>query len=191
MGQSNYDEDMPYQILYSLRFCTIFLLVIAQFFAACGQDIPVHPSCTNPEFESKINQTINFTVPLIGVEELKDIQDEVYIFDTREIKEYNTSHIQGAQYLGYDHFNPEPLQNIPKNSPIVVYCSIGYRSEKIGEKLKNMGFTNVRNLYGSLFEWVNNGYPVINNKEIATDTIHTYNARWSKWVNGKRINKTW
>ena len=40
---------------------------------------------------------------------------------------------------------------------IIVYCSIGVRSEDIGEKLKELGYTKILNLYGGIFDWKNKG----------------------------------
>ena len=53
-------------------------------------------------------------------------------------------------------------QGWSKSDTIVLYCSIGYRSEKIGEKLVEMGYGHVFNLYGGIFEWVNRDLPVYN-----------------------------
>ena len=38
------------------------------------------------------------------------------------------------------------------------------RSEKIGKKLLDMGYTNVKNLYGSIFEWANQGNILVDQK---------------------------
>jgi rhodanese-related sulfurtransferase len=45
-----------------------------------------------------------------------------------------------------------------------VYCSIGKRSDEITKMLGEAGFTNARNLYGGIFEWVNQGHPVFNSQ---------------------------
>jgi len=145
----------------------------------------------NREFDEKIARTIRQTIPVIGVEELKNIQNEVVIFDARNREEFETSHIPGAEFLGYKNFDPEQLKSIGKDKKIVLYCSIGYRSEKIGEKLKGLGFTEVYNLYGSIFEWVNRGFPVVDPQENTTHKVHTYNYSWSKWINNEHIEKVW
>ena len=63
-----------------------------------------------------------------------------------------------------------------------MYCSVGYRSEKISEKLIAAGFTDVSNLYGGIFEWVNIGRPVYKASNQKTNRVHTYNKEWSKWL---------
>ncbi|MFQ5334631.1 MAG: rhodanese-like domain-containing protein, partial [Flavobacteriales bacterium] len=64
---------------------------------------------------------------------------------------------------------------------VIVYCSVGYRSEKIAEKLAGMGFGQVFNLYGGIFEWVNRGYPVYD-EHGQTDNVHAYNHNWGLWL---------
>jgi rhodanese-related sulfurtransferase len=59
-----------------------------------------------------------------------------------------------------------------KNTNIIVYCSIGVRSEQIGEKLKKLGYKNLHNLYG-IFEYKNSGGQVVNNQNKVTDSVHT------------------
>tara|TARA_B100000768_G_C11171243_1_gene328804 strand:+ start:178 stop:360 length:183 start_codon:yes stop_codon:yes gene_type:complete len=50
--------------------------------------------------------------------------------------------------------------NINKSDIIIVYCTIGYRSEKISEELKLKGYKYVYNLYGGIIQWVNKGNKV-------------------------------
>lgn len=157
----------------------------------CAQEPANRPHCKSPDFDRKVSQMLDFSVPLIGVEELKNIRNEVHIFDARELVEYETSHIEGAKYIGYDKLDLSALENVPKDAKVIVYCSIGYRSEKIGEKLQRMGYTNVYNLYGSIFEWVNNGYKVVDKNGKATNLLHTYNKNWSKWVAEEQAKKVW
>lgn len=124
------------------------------------------------------------TIPYISVDSLKNIQEQVTLLDSREEREFKTSHIKDAIYVGYDFFSLDSVQEkLPnKKSPIVVYCSLGIRSEDIAEKLKKAGYTNVLNLYGGIFEWKNNDLDVLNSKEKPTDSVHTFSKVWSKWL---------
>lgn len=124
------------------------------------------------------------SVPYITVQELATSKTETVILDSRELKEYKTSHLKNAIHIGYDHFKIENVQKkIPnKNTKIVVYCSVGIRSETIGDSLKKAGYKNVQNLYGGIFEWKSNDFAVYNANEKETDSIHTYNKTWSKWL---------
>lgn len=145
----------------------------------------------NPEFEEKIDSYLSYSIPTITVDELLPMQGDVVLLDAREKEEYVVSHIPNAEHVGYDHINMELLKTMDKTKPVVVYCSIGYRSEKIAEQLKKEGFTKVYNLYGSIFEWVNRGQSICDMQGSTTNKIHTYNKSWSKWVENKNFEKVW
>ena len=132
----------------------------------------------------------NETIPYISVQELALPDEEVIILDTREIKEYNTSHLQNALHVGYDFFDMASiLENIKdKSSKIVVYCSVGIRSEDIAEKLKKEGYTNIYNLFGGIFEWKNNDFIVYDEHNQPTENVHTFSKKWSSWlIKGNKI----
>lgn len=130
------------------------------------------------------------SVPYISVTDLQK-EKNVVLLDAREPKEFEVSHLKNSICVGYDFFNTEKtLKKLPKskNTKIIVYCSIGIRSEDIAEKLQKEGYTNVFNLYGGIFEWKNQNNTVVNNQNIPTEKIHTFNKEWSKWLHkGEKI----
>jgi len=134
---------------------------------------------------------VSKTIPLISVDELKRVEKTkipFLILDARELIEFNVSHIKNAKYVGYNQFKIKSLMGVDKESTIIVYCSVGYRSEKIGEKLKKAGFKKVMNLEGGIFDWVNKGYPVYNKRGIITHKTHGYNESWGKWlIKGEKV----
>ncbi|PVY41262.1 rhodanese-like domain-containing protein [Pontibacter virosus] len=103
------------------------------------------------------------------------------LLDTRSKDEYEVSHLPEARYVGYKDFDLSDLKDVPSNTHIVVYCAVGYRSEKIGDKLKEAGYTNVHNLHGGLFEWVNQGLPVYD-EQGQTTKVHGYTRAWGIWL---------
>ena len=138
----------------------------------------------------KINN--NESIPYLSVEELRmyQLDDSVLILDSREKEEFDVSHIDSAQLVGYDNFSSEEISSEieNKNTLVVVYCSLGIRSEDIGEKLKKAGFSNVRNLYGGIFEWKNKGYPILDSEGKETENVHAYSNLWGKWLtNGVKV----
>lgn len=136
-------------------------------------------------FDKKVNSLINRTVPVVMEHELNHkLQEDkkVVLLDTRTKEEFEVSKISGAEFIDYDSFNPDMVSHIPKDEEIIVYCSVGYRSEKIGEKLKELGYSNVHNLFGGIFDWKNKDHEVVNQKNQPTDSVHTYNKNWSKWL---------
>lgn len=123
-------------------------------------------------------------VPYISVQELAMAKTNAVILDAREIEEYNVSHIKNAELIGYNAFHLDSLfKKVPnKNEKIVVYCSLGIRSEVIATKLKKAGYNHVFNLYGGIFEWKNNDFPVYDLKEQETDNVHAFSKTWSQWL---------
>ncbi|MEO1013129.1 MAG: rhodanese-like domain-containing protein [Bacteroidota bacterium] len=121
------------------------------------------------------------SVPYIQVEEAVKAENTLFL-DTRKKTEYDVSCLKGAIWVGYEAFDPDSVHtHAPdKDTPIIVYCSIGVRSEDIGEKLLAMGYTNVKNIYGGIFEWKNKGYPVYDDQETQTDRVHAFDSYWGK-----------
>lgn len=129
------------------------------------------------------------TIPYLYIEEFKKLND-VIILDTREQKEFNISHIENAYCVGYDKFNSKFIKEKYKNfnDTIVVYCSVGIRSEIIGTKLKKLGYKNVFNLYGGIFEWKNKDEKVVDHNQVPTENVHTFSIEWSYYlIKGKKV----
>ncbi|MCT4581114.1 MAG: rhodanese-like domain-containing protein [Flavobacteriales bacterium] len=146
----------------------------------------------NPQgFDAMCNGYIEGTVPLATPKQVHRMMNNtaIIILDARETKEYNTSHIKGAIKVGYDHFNMASVQNLDHTLPVYVYCSIGYRSEKVGEQLQKAGFKKVYNVYGGIFNWANSGYTLVDENGKATTKVHGYNNDWSQWLNTEKCTK--
>lgn len=126
------------------------------------------------------------SVPYISSEMLATEKDDptLILLDTREKKEYDVSHIKGAMYAGHEKFEIANISETikDKDAPIIVYCSLGVRSEEIGEKLRKAGYTNIRNLYGGIFDWKNKDYPIVNLQNKKTDSVHVYSKEWGTWL---------
>ena len=161
------------------------------FFGMLSSSQAQKPNTGNAAFDAELDRLLGYTVPLMSADELKEKLGEVKIFDTRELNEYMISHLPGAVNVGFNEFDKSIFEKIKKDEPIVLYCSVGFRSEKIGERLQKMGFTNVLNLYGSIFEWANKGYPVENFTNKNTQEVHTYNEEWSQWITNPKIKRIW
>lgn len=111
------------------------------------------------------------------------LKEEQCIFiDTREKKEFDVSHLPNAIWVGYDDFDIKRLSLIDKTKELIVYCSIGARSQSLGKKLKKLGYQNVYNLYGGIFQWSNEERIIVDHQNKPTKKIHGYNKYWSKWI---------
>lgn len=126
----------------------------------------------------------NEDIPYISVQELAMPKTDAILLDARELKEYEVSHLKDALYVGYNEFNLEhTVKNLNnKDQMIVVYCSLGIRSEDIAEQLQNKGYTNVYNLFGGIFEWKNKGFSVYDNNNNPTENVHAFSKEWSQWL---------
>ena len=144
----------------------------------------------NPDgFFQECEKYVQKTIPFILDKNLDSLlkSNKIYLLDTRTLSEYEVSHIKNAKWIGFRTFNLDSIKEMPKNAFIVTYCSIGYRSEKIGEKLRQNGYLNVYNLKGGVFNWINNQYKVYSNNKQTTN-IHGYNQNWIKWLNKSVCN---
>ena len=141
-------------------------------------------TCAQEEtFDEMVVRMCSKEVAMIQAE---DIPADAIIVDRRDQEEIDISHIPGSiSDVKFDDYVKEQLE---KDALIVVYCSVGYRSGEYAEELQEAGFTNVYNLYGGIFKWVNEGREVVNYNG-PTQAIHTYNKKWSKWVT--KGEKTW
>ena len=135
----------------------------------------------DPAYQKMLEELLDHEVTEVSVKELVQRQKEYLFLDAREPQEFEVSHIKNSVHIGYNDFALEHLQAIPKENKIVVYCSVGYRSEKIAQKLLRAGYTDVSNLYGGIFEWVNTGQEVVYEGKV-TKNIHGYDQTWSKWL---------
>mgnify|MGYP000889025436 CR=1 FL=1 len=132
----------------------------------------------------------NESIPYISVQELAMPKTDAILLDARELSEYEVSHIKEGIYVGYDNFDISTVTEkiTDKSSQIVVYCSLGIRSEDIAEQLKTAGYTNIYNLFGGIFEWKNNDFMVYNSEDKPTENVHAFSKEWSKWLlKGKKI----
>ena len=119
---------------------------------------------TTVEFSQRLSDSENFH-PLI--------------LDARSKREYAVSHLAASRQIDIasDFTAEQALKEVSKNTPIVVYCSVGYRSAEVAQRLKQAGFSHVFNLEGGLFQWANEERPMLHNGQ-PTQLIHPYNAVW-------------
>ena len=107
------------------------------------------------------------------------ILDFPVIVDVREAEEFRISHLPEALHL---ETSEEVAAQIPdRATPIIVYCSVGYRSAAVAARLEELGYTNVRNLRHSIFEWANKDLPMVNASG-DTDRVHPFNRVWGSLV---------
>lgn len=134
----------------------------------------------NKEFGILLEKLLQHSIPEVSAKQVYEMNN-VLLLDARKQSEYEVSHLPNAQWVGYLEFDMEKLIGIAKQQIIIVYCSVGFRSEKIAERLQINGYNNVYNLYGGIFEWVNSDFQVVDAIGI-TNKVHSFNKDWSKWL---------
>ncbi len=97
------------------------------------------------------------------------------LLDVRTPAEWNVSHLAGARQVDPNATADEAAGSTAKDAPIVTYCSVGYRSGKMAERLRKAGFTRVQNLEGSIFEWANERRPLVHDGKPVT-RVHPFSA---------------
>jgi rhodanese-related sulfurtransferase len=104
------------------------------------------------------------------------------LLDVRTLDEWNVSHLPGARRIEPSATAEIAAQGLKKETPIVTYCAVGYRSGELAERLRAAGFTNVRNLEGSIFAWANEHRPLVHEDE-RVSRVHPYNGFWGRLLN--------
>lgn len=84
----------------------------------------------------------------------KIINNNAILVDVRTLEEYNSSHIEGAFWLGVDMIDEKSAENLIDsfNKEVIVYCKSGNRSSEAKEKLEKLGYENVYDL-GAMSNW--------------------------------------
>ncbi len=152
-----------------------FILIFIIFSSVCfAQD----------SISELLNKYNSESIPYITVQELALDTLDTILLDAREKSEFEVSHLKDAIHVCYDDFDIDSVTEgiTDKSSKIVVYCSLGVRSEEIAEALKNEGYSNIYNLFGGIFEWKNNDLTVFYKDNEPTENVHAFSKKWSKWL---------
>ena len=151
-------------------------LIASTVSVACGGDALSWES-VNATVRAKYKSVEYLSTSALAVWTQSDSVPAPILLDVRELDEYNLSHIRGAVVAPGLSEALEALSGVDKNHPIVVYCSVGYRSGDLAERLQKKGYTNVYNLAGSIFMWANEGRPVFADGARVYH-VHPYDQKW-------------
>ena len=140
------------------------------------------------DYAAYLDDLYRDTVPVIHPSEVGAFLEDnpgALVIDVRSEPERTISYIDGSQFHDFDTFDTETFRSLPRDTPILAYCAVGYRSERVGERLLELGFTNVFHIYGGIIEWHNQGLPLEPGVIPAEDdrpAVHGYLPRWGKYV---------
>ena len=104
------------------------------------------------------------TSPVGAVALLND--DRTILIDVREPHEFANGHIENARHIPYSRLD-EKIYELErhKDSPIIVVCQTGTRSQPACKKLSKLGFTQVYEMKGGMLAWQDMKYPISKKKK--------------------------
>jgi rhodanese-related sulfurtransferase len=146
------------------------------------------PACGGPDQMKKSNRRIRQKYPdasQVSVDELATWlsgENAPLLLDVRAQEEFAVSHLRSARRAELLDELLVALEGVPKDTRIVLYCSIGERSSRRTCELGEMGFTNLYNLEGSIFDWANQGFPVYRDG-VEVREVHPYSWSWGRLLN--------
>ena len=165
-----------------LKTLTLFLLLL--FFAQTGLTQDRAWSRVLKDIRKRYPDVNQLSTDALATWLADEDRPQPLLVDAREPAEYEMSHLAGAIQLDPETTEFGAVSDLERMTPIVVYCSVGYRSSKIAEALSAAGFSNVSNLEGSIFAWANEGRPIVQNAGTAADSaaarVHPYDRIWGK-----------
>lgn len=109
--------------------------------------------------------------------------EKIVLLDVRKPEEYAVSHLPGAVRVD-PGAAPSLPPGIDSDAAVVAYCSIGWRSSKWVEGLRDHG-VDAMNLEGSIFQWAAEGRPMERGHE-PTSVVHPYSRLWGWLVESER-----
>jgi rhodanese-related sulfurtransferase len=102
------------------------------------------------------------------------------LLDARTDTEFAVSQLQGARRIEPSRPSLNVIAGFPKDTPIVVYSSAGYRGALVAAWLEKQGYRKVQNLGSSLYQWVNEGRPIYHGAT-PVNLVHPYDGQWG-WL---------
>ena len=97
------------------------------------------------------------------------------LLDVRTPAEWEVSHLAGARLVDPKADANSAAGDLAKDTPIVTYCAVGYRSGVMAQRLRAAAFTKVQNLEGSIFQWANEHRPLVRDGQRVT-RVHPISA---------------
>lgn len=88
----------------------------------------------------------------ISVQDVAQRKDELTIVDIRDPQSYAMGHMPNASPLNNDNL-PTFLENVPKDSPVVVVCYHGVSSQQAAQFLIEQGYDEVYSMDGGFEAW--------------------------------------
>ena len=155
---------------------SIALSVLAVLAAACNASQPLDWEAVEAIIAEQFPDVPTVTTTELSASLASD-PEGVVILDARAPGEFAVSHLPGARHVGDDADAAGRLAAAAPGARVVVYCSVGYRSAALVDRLREQGHANAVNLKGSIFRWAGEGRPVYRGAA-RVERVHPYDDRW-------------
>jgi phage shock protein E len=84
---------------------------------------------------------------------------KVLLLDVRTPEEYRQARLRGAVLIPLGEL-AQRMKEIPRDRPLLVYCSVGARSVSAAGLLATRGYREVYQMLDGLVGWYKNGFPI-------------------------------
>lgn len=130
-------------------------------------------------------------VPSLSTAELAALQQTtgVVLLDVRSPEEFAVSHLPGALLADTEAAQRAAIARAPAEAPIVLYCSVGWRSAVAIERLK-LPARRLLNLRGSIFAWANEGRPLSDGAH-EVHVVHPFDRTWGQLLEPRLWPAAW
>lgn len=108
------------------------------------------------------------------------------LLDVRAREEYEISHLPGAVWAATTEQQKAVLLRAAPDQPIVVYCSVGWRSAQAAAELGKPSGRVLLNLDGSIFEWANESRPLVDTHGAPVRVVHPFDRTWGALLDRNR-----
>jgi rhodanese-related sulfurtransferase len=99
----------------------------------------------------------------VSVEETRELietKSKLVILDVRTKGEYNDGHVKEAMLIPLSELEAR-LDEISKDTELLVYCRTGNRSSSAVSILKSNGYTKIFHMKDGITAWIQAGYPTV------------------------------
>lgn len=162
------------------RLIVVAVIVLVLTSVGCQQNVVVESELDKRSLITAMYQKYAEEFPQvksITAEELQQLQSQnrkLVLVDVRSPEERKVSIIPGA--IALEEFEENLEQHSNSEAMIIAYCTIGYRSGKYAQKLRQQGI-NILNLEGSLLAWSHSQGELVNDFG-STKQVHVYGRQW-------------
>jgi rhodanese-related sulfurtransferase len=102
---------------------------------------------------------VNFSHAQVSLDEARSLvgNSSVMVLDIREPDEHATGVAKGMKLIPMSTLESR-INELPKNSRVLLICNTQNRSSAVAKELRSRGFSNVEYVRGGMSEWAKRGW---------------------------------